>query len=142
MNKQLMVVAILLGFTTWSWTAEGKEQMKEFIYKPEVGWHKTGIIVKEGQKIKIKANGSWSPDAGKMKLTASGIMEDRWIQYSIVPKIAHGRLIAYISDKPEEYYNIGGSKTFKSKSSGELIIGVNDKDKSNNQGELEIKIIY
>lgn len=122
---------------------EMNEHLKKLTYDTKNGWVKTGVILKQNQKVKLKAKGKWFPSIkNELEATADGVSKEEWRQYSIVSNIPHGRLIAYIDGADTEYYELGSQAYFKAKTNGELVIGVNDKDAKNNSGTLEIKIEY
>jgi len=117
-------------------------QEKTFHYNTSDGWLNTQIIVTKGQKISIQASGQWSPDGGRTNVDANGILRTDWEVVSYSPKLASGRVIAWIMDKPDKYIDIGRSGSFVAETAGELIIGINDRNAYDNKGKISIKVIF
>lgn len=129
MKNTALACATIAVISMNALAASSYTQKKELEFDTKDGWIKTDIVLKEGQKIKIKAKGKWKPSVNNsLVITANGIDEERWVKYSIDPDIPHGRLIGYIDGAPKQYYRLGQSETIKAKIGGKLVIGVNDKE--------------
>ncbi len=117
-------------------------QEKTFYYNTSGGWLNTQIIIRKGQKISIQAAGQWSPDGGRTNIDANGILRADWEGVSYSPKLAHGKVIAWITDKSNNYIDIGTNRSFVAETAGELVVGINDRNAHDNKGKISIKVIF
>ncbi len=116
--------------------------VKQVMINTEDGWHDTKIAVKKGQIIRITSKGEWSPDGGTTKIGPEGIHRGDWARVSFVKETAHGALLAYISSSPEHIMEIGEKGEFPAPSDGTVFIGVNDRNITDNIGNLFVWITY
>ncbi len=91
----------------------------------------TGIFVKKGNIITLKASGSISlgPFAG----TTSPEGIEGFTLYNFVPGFKQGSLLGKIG-KDGEWFLVGNGQTITCQESGSLYLVVNDNDPSNNSG--------
>lgn len=99
----------------------------------------TGLKVCRGQSIKITATGLIVLGMFAGSSSPDGIYGYNF--YNYVAEFNHGSLIYQIKNQENEKWEFAGSrKTFMAKTSGEIILAVNDKDDSNNSGKYTVTI--
>lgn len=104
-----------------------------------VTWTATGLKVKAGQRIQLKAEGELR--GGQWRFGPEGTAEHpEWARYSLVPEWPHLALIGKIGDDGDPFL-VGREFSGTAVRGGELYLGVNDLDAENNDGTFEVRVI-
>lgn len=106
---------------------------------PKVRWTNTGIYVREGTVVRLESTGvvqlSTNPaDNGG----PGGLHSGRRAPSSPLPGRVAGALIARIGNSAPIF--VGTDPSFRAPASGQLHLGVNDDDLSDNRGEFNVRI--
>lgn len=102
-------------------------------------WTPTGITVREGETLRINAEGEIriSPDTND-RATPNGIVNQRFDPRAPMPRVLAGALIGRIGNS--QPFGIGANGTFKAPASGQLFLGINDSNVSDNDGAFQVTV--
>ena len=102
------------------------------------GWTNSGLVVRQGQRIKINASGRVSLGRGRFSLPGgvSTIPDNE----KLMRNEATGALIAVIGDDNDDFILIGPRREFVAQRDGVLFLGVNEGDLTDNTGTYDIVI--
>lgn len=102
------------------------------------GWTNSGWVVRKGQKIKIKGSGRVALGNGRYA-TPNGIstLPD---ENKLMKDNPTGSLIAVIGADNNEFIFVGDSIEFVASRDGDLFLGVNEGNLSDNSGSFEVVI--
>jgi hypothetical protein len=100
-------------------------------------WTDTGIVVREGETLALRANGQIEL-APNQRTGAAGIAGGRRGDQTPLPAAPAGALIARIDDGAP--FLIGSQTSVRMPASGRLFFGVNDDVVSDNSGEYQVTI--
>ena len=102
-------------------------------------WTPTGITVRRGETLRINADGEIriSGDSND-RATASGIVNQRYDSRAPLPRTLAGALIGRIGNG--EPFGIGTSNTIQAPANGQLFLGINDSNVSDNDGSFQVSI--
>ena len=102
-------------------------------------WTPSGMTVREGEVLSITAEGEIrvSPDPND-RATASGIVAQRFDPRAPMPRTLLGALIGRIGNG--QPFGIGTSGTFKAPGTGQLFLGINDSNVSDNDGSFQVTV--
>ncbi len=104
-------------------------------------WVDTGIIVRIGQDILFSVSGSIHITPST-QVFQNGELTLNWNNKKSIPNQPTGALIAKIGKKGEPFY-VGDDKApFQMTQKGNLFIGINDFDFSDNSGKFVVSIYY
>jgi hypothetical protein len=102
-------------------------------------WTPTGITVRQGETLSFTADGeiriSGNPDD---VASASGVRVQRFDRRAPMPTVLAGALIGRIGNS--EPFGIGTSGTFPAPAAGQLFLGINDSNVSDNEGEFRVQV--
>ena len=122
-------------------------KIKEVKVTPVQLWTDTGLDLKAGQTVDIKAQGEIlinekdaSSPGGLADPSIAPFKKLFWKMSNVTGQAGHGALIGKIGDKGKPFL-VGHECKFKADSKGRLYLGVNDKDYHNNSGAYQAKII-
>ena len=103
-------------------------------------WTPTGITVRKGETITFHTTGEvqLSPDASDIA-TADGAKSNRYAAGSPMPRILAGALIGRIGNGAP--FPIGTQTAIPMPGAGQLFLGVNDDELSDNQGEFRVEVV-
>ena len=104
-------------------------------------WTPTGITVRRGETLRINADGEIriSGDSND-RATASGVVNQRFDTRAPLPRTLAGALIGRIGNG--EPFGIGTSATIQAPANGQLFLGINDSNVSDNDGSFQVSIGY
>lgn len=102
------------------------------------GWTNSGWVVKKGQRIRIKGDGTVSLGGGKS--TGPSGSYDLTDETKLLKSVPTGALIAVIGDDNNEFIYVGAERTFIASRDGALFLGVNEGNLSDNKGNFDVKI--
>lgn len=102
-------------------------------------WTATGITVRQGQRLTITAQGDirLSSDPND-RATASGIVNQRYDSRAPLPRTLAGALIGRIGNG--EPFGIGANNTFTAPGTGQLFLGINESNVSDNEGSFQVTV--
>ncbi|HEX8707335.1 MAG TPA: hypothetical protein VF723_03650 [Pyrinomonadaceae bacterium] len=102
------------------------------------GWTNSGLVVRRGQRLRIRANGQIALGAGRTS-TPGGVatLPDR---DKLMRSEPTGALIAVIGDDNDDFILIGRSREFIAQRDGVLFLGVNEGNLNDNTGSYEVII--
>jgi len=102
------------------------------------GWSNTGLVVRQGQRLRISSSGRVSIGRGRFTtpLGNSTIPDNE----KLMRNEATGALIAVIGDDNDEFILIGTRRDFVAQRDGVLFLGVNEGDLSDNTGSYDVAI--
>jgi hypothetical protein len=100
-------------------------------------WTDTGIAVVAGQELQIVATGQVCTRASDRCSGPEGQAATSDYNVRGFEQRGHGTLVGALGDVR---FAIGRERRFSAPSSGTLLLGVNDRDTSNNQGEFEVSV--
>ena len=102
-------------------------------------WTATGINVRQGQTLTINAEGEIriSPDVND-RATPHGIVTQRLDPRAPMPRTFAGALIGRIGNG--DPFPIGASGTFQAPGTGQLYLGINDSNVSDNDGSFQVTV--
>lgn len=102
------------------------------------GWTNTGLVVRQGQRLRISSTGRVSLGAGRFS-TPAGLANvadnDKLLRTE-----ATGALIAVIGDDNDDFILIGTRRDFVAQRDGVLFLGVNEGNLRDNTGTYDIVI--
>jgi hypothetical protein len=102
------------------------------------GWTNTGLVVRRGQKLKIRASGRVSLGGGNYSSPmGSPTISDKG---KLMANEATGALIAVIGDDNDEFLLIGHNREFASPRDGVLFLGINEGNLNDNTGVYDVTI--
>lgn len=102
------------------------------------GWTNTGLVVRQGQRLRISATGRVSLGGGRFS-TPSG-MPNSPDSDKLMRNEATGALIAVIGDDNDEFLLIGTRRDFVAQRDGVLFLGVNEGNLNDNTGTYDVVI--
>jgi len=104
-------------------------------------WTPTGITVRRGETVRITADGEIriSGDSND-RATASGVVNQRFDAGAPLPRTLAGALIGRIGNG--QPFGIGTSATIQAPANGQLFLGINDSNVSDNDGAFQVSIGY
>jgi hypothetical protein len=102
------------------------------------GWTNTGLVVRRGQRLRVRATGRVSLGAGRTS-TPTGLptLPDR---DKLMRNEATGGLIAVVGDDNDDFIFIGSSRDFIAQRDGVLFLGVNEGNLADNTGAYDAVI--
>lgn len=102
-------------------------------------WTPTGITVRSGETLRINANGEIqiSGDSND-RATASGVVNQRFDPRAPLPRTLAGALIGRIGNG--QPFGIGTNATIQAPANGQLFLGINDSNVSDNDGSFQVSI--
>ena len=102
------------------------------------GWSNTGLVVRQGQRLRISSSGRVSLGRGRFTtpLGNSTLPDNE----KLMRNEATGALIAVIGDDNDEFILIGTRRDFVAQRDGVLFLGVNEGDLSDNTGSYDVSI--
>ena len=101
------------------------------------GWTNSGLVVRQGQRLKISSTGRVSLGGGRFS-TPSGITgtdNDKLMRTE-----STGALIAVIGDDNDDFLLIGTRRDFVAQRDGVLFLGVNEGNLADNTGTYDVVI--
>ena len=102
------------------------------------GWTNTGLVVRQGQRLRISATGRVSLGGGRFS-TPSG-MQGSTDNEKLMRTEATGSLIAVIGDDNDDFLLIGTRRDFVAQRDGVLFLGVNEGNLNDNTGTYDVVI--
>ncbi|HSS18820.1 MAG TPA: hypothetical protein VLL54_01850 [Pyrinomonadaceae bacterium] len=102
------------------------------------GWTNTGLVVRQGQRLRISATGRVSLGGGRFS-TPSG-MTGSADSEKLMRNEATGALIAVIGDDNDDFLLIGTRRDFVAQRDGVLFLGVNEGNLTDNTGTYDVVI--
>ncbi|MFZ0062336.1 MAG: LecA/PA-IL family lectin [Pyrinomonadaceae bacterium] len=102
------------------------------------GWSNTGLVVRQGQRLRISSSGRVSLGRGRFTtpLGNSTIPDNE----KLMRNEATGALIAVIGDDNDDFILIGTRRDFVAQRDGVLFLGVNEGDLTDNTGSYDVAI--
>lgn len=103
-------------------------------------WTPTGFTVRRGEVILLQTTGEIQigPDATNDAATPSGVRNQRFAAGAPLPQTLAGALIGRVGNgRP---FGIGTATSIPMPDSGQLFLGINDDNLSDNQGEFRVQI--
>ena len=102
------------------------------------GWTNSGLVVRQGQRLRISASGRVSLGRGRFSLPGGlNTVQDN---DKLMRNEATGALIAVIGDDNDDFILIGTRREFVAQRDGVLFLGVNEGDLADNTGSYDIVI--
>jgi hypothetical protein len=102
------------------------------------GWTNSGLVVRQGQRLRISASGRVSLGRGRFSLPGGvNTIQDG---DKLMRNEATGALIAVIGDDNDDFILIGPRREFVAQRDGVLFLGVNEGDLTDNTGSYDIVI--
>jgi hypothetical protein len=102
------------------------------------GWTNSGLVIRRGQQIHIRASGRVSLGSGRFS-TPTGLLNVTDLQ-KLMLREPTGGLIAVIGDDNDDFIFIGAEREITAQQDGVLFLGVNDGDLTDNAGSYEVTI--
>jgi hypothetical protein len=102
------------------------------------GWTNSGLVVRQGQRLRISASGRVS--LGRGRFSQPGGLNASQDTDKLMRNEATGALIAVIGDDNDEFILIGPRREFVAQRDGVLFLGVNEGDLTDNTGSYDIVI--
>lgn len=102
------------------------------------GWTNSGLVVRQGQRLRISATGRVSLGGGRFS-TPSG-MAGSPDNDKLMRNDATGALIAVIGDDNDDFLLIGTRRDFVAQRDGVLFLGVNEGNLNDNTGTYDVVI--
>jgi hypothetical protein len=102
------------------------------------GWTNTGLVVRQGQRLRISATGRVSLGAGRFS-TPGGVANVADTD-KLLRSEPTGALIAVIGDDNDEFILVGTKRDFVAQRDGVLFLGVNEGNLRDNTGTYDIVI--
>jgi len=102
------------------------------------GWTNTGLVVRQGQRLRISATGRVSLGVGRFSTPAG--LANTPDNDKLLRSEPTGALIAVIGDDNDEFIFIGRSREFTAQRDGVLFLGVNEGNLSDNTGAFDAVI--
>ncbi|MBW1896270.1 MAG: hypothetical protein JRI47_04365 [Deltaproteobacteria bacterium] len=154
-RSRFLILQTLLGVVVFAFCAcqqvgevekalLGKKTVKVSSTEP---WIDTGFDLKAAQTVQVKAEGAVFINEDTVS-TPNGVDDPKvnaftkllWRTKNVMYDAAHGALIGKIGEEGKPFL-VGEESTFTAESPGRLYLGVNDKDRKNNQGAYIVKIV-
>lgn len=102
------------------------------------GWTNTGLVVRQGQRLRITSTGRVSLGGGRFS-TPTG-MPGSPDSDKLMRNEATGALIAVIGDDNDDFLVIGTRRDFVAQRDGVLFLGVNEGNLNDNTGTYDVLI--
>ncbi len=102
------------------------------------GWTNSGLVVRQGQRLRISATGRVSIGGGRFSTPAG--MPGSPDSDKLMRNEATGALIAVIGDDNDDFLLIGSRRDFVAQRDGVLFLGVNEGNLGDNTGSYDIVI--
>ena len=102
------------------------------------GWTNTGLVVRQGQRLRISATGRISLGAGRFSTPAG--LPNSPDNDKLLRTEATGALIAVVGDDNDDFILIGTRRDFVAQRDGVLFLGVNEGNLRDNTGTYDIVI--
>lgn len=102
------------------------------------GWTNSGLVVRQGQRLRISASGRVS--LGRGRFSTPGGLSTIQDSDKLMRNEATGALIAVIGDDNDDFILIGPRREFVAQRDGVLFLGVNEGDLADNTGSYDIVI--
>lgn len=102
------------------------------------GWTNSGLVVRQGQRLRISASGRVS--LGRGRFSQPGGLNTIQDNDKLMRNEATGALIAVIGDDNDDFILIGPRRDFVAQRDGVLFLGVNEGDLADNTGSYDIVI--
>ena len=102
------------------------------------GWTNSGLVVRQGQRLRISASGRVS--LGRGRFSQPGGLNTIQDSDKLMRNEATGALIAVIGDDNDDFILIGPRREFVAQRDGVLFLGVNEGDLADNTGSYDIVI--
>jgi hypothetical protein len=102
------------------------------------GWTNSGLVVRQGQRLRISASGRVS--LGRGRFSQPGGLNAIQDNDKLMRNEATGALIAVIGDDNDDFILIGPRREFVAQRDGVLFLGVNEGDLADNTGSYDIVI--
>jgi PA-IL-like protein len=102
------------------------------------GWTNSGLVVRQGQRIRISASGRVS--LGRGRFSQPGGLNTIQDNDKLMRNEATGALIAVIGDDNDDFILVGPRREFVAQRDGVLFLGVNEGDLADNTGSYDIVI--
>ena len=102
------------------------------------GWTNTGLVVRQGQRLRISSTGRVSLGGGRFS-TPSG-MAGSPDSEKLMRTEATGALIAVIGDDNDDFLLIGTRRDFVAQRDGVLFLGLNEGNLTDNTGTYDVVI--
>jgi hypothetical protein len=102
-------------------------------------WTSAGVVVRRSEWLTVKATGEvrLSGDPNDIA-TPSGVRQQRFDPRAPLPNVLAGALIGRIGNgRP---FGIGTDNRFQASDNGQLFLGINDSNTSDNQGSFQVDI--
>lgn len=102
-------------------------------------WTPTGISVRQGETLSFTADGEIRISGSSDDVaSASGVRVQRFDRGAPMPTVLAGALIGRIGNSAP--FGIGTSGTFPAPASGQLFLGINDSNFSDNEGQFTVQV--
>jgi hypothetical protein len=102
-------------------------------------WTPTGITVRRGEQLSFTAEGEIRISGNSDDVASpSGVRVQRFEPRSPMPQVLAGALIGRIGNSAP--FGIGTQGTFPAPASGQLFLGINDANFSDNDGEFRVQV--
>ncbi|MGH9871004.1 MAG: LecA/PA-IL family lectin [Pyrinomonadaceae bacterium] len=102
------------------------------------GWTNTGLVVRQGQRLRISSTGRVSLGGGRFSTPAG--MGGSPDNEKLMRTEATGALIAVIGDDNDDFLLIGTRRDFVSQRDGVLFLGLNEGNLADNTGTYDVVI--
>jgi hypothetical protein len=102
------------------------------------GWTNTGLVVRQGQRLRISATGRVSLGAGRFSTPAG--LANTPDNDKLLRSEPTGALIAVIGDDNDDFILVGTKRDFVAQRDGVLFLGVNEGNLRDNTGTYDIVI--
>ena len=102
------------------------------------GWTNTGLVVRQGQRLRISSTGRVSLGGGRFSTPAG--MAGSPDSEKLMRTEATGALIAVIGDDNDDFLLIGTRRDFVSQRDGVLFLGLNEGNLADNTGTYDVVI--
>ena len=102
------------------------------------GWTNTGLVVRQGQRLRISSTGRVSLGGGRFSTPAG--MAGSPDNDKLMRTEATGALIAVIGDDNDDFLLIGTRRDFVSQRDGVLFLGLNEGNLTDNTGTYDVVI--
>jgi hypothetical protein len=102
------------------------------------GWQSTDVLVKRGDKVQIRARGTWLYTPGEYH-GPQGHERYRAPECYPLPDVPGGALIGRTGKDGEPFY-VGDSFTFRARRAGCLFLRIDDDVLSDNEGHMTVEV--
>lgn len=118
-----------------------RKRLKKVILNGENRWINTGIKLTSGREILFEVTGSITIKKDTT-VFQNGELELQWHRNKQMPTQPTGAVIARVGEEGKPFY-VGGNKApIRISEDGNLFIGINDFDFSDNTGKFQVSIYY